>query len=575
MILAPIVLFVYNRLRHTQRTVDALIGNRLAGDSDLIICADAPRNASQVDKVREVRHFIRTITGFRSVTVIEREVNFGLARSIIEGVTEIVAKYGRIIVLEDDMVTSPYFLTYMNGALEKYADDDRVVSIHGYAYPIVKPLPEVFFLPGADCWGWGTWRRGWACFNPDGQYLLDELRRRKLIHAFNFNGSYNYLAMLEGQIRGINDSWAVRWYASAFLAGKLTLYPGRSLIQNIGNDESGTHCAETSEFEGVLSKVPINLSEIVVAPSKAGLEAFEAFFRRGQSGRRQRVRAVVIASGRKFLKSLAKNWMPPTLLRWMRQIRLGSGGVGIRFDGDFDNWEEAAAQCTGYDAVEILAKVLAATKMVKRGEAAFERDSVLFDEIEYSWPVLAGLLWAAARNGGRLNVLDFGGALGSSFFQNKVFLQSIAEVQWNVVEQLHFVEAGLEHIQDRQLQFYRTIEDCVAVNQPNVILLSSVLQYLESPIEVLEKLQHVGATCLIIDRTPFSNESTNKIVAQRVPSSIYHGSYPMRIFSLSKLMNILKPDWQLTASSLSPEGFTRSTSGIEFSFQSLLFEVRR
>lgn len=277
--LAPIALFVYNRPAHTRQTVEALRANALANESDLIVYSDAPKSEVQAENVREVRKYIREIEGFKSLTVIERATNFGLARSIIDGVTAILNKYGRIIVLEDDMETSPYFLTYMNEALEKYAGEDHVVSIHGYVYPVAQMLPEAFFLPGADCWGWATWSRGWACFNADGQFLLDELKRRKLIRSFDFNGAYPFSEMLEGQIKGTNDSWAVRWYASAFLAGKLTLYPGRSLVHNIGNDNSGTHCGDSAGMNAQLSKTPIGLGNVVIEPSQQGRQAFEEFFR--------------------------------------------------------------------------------------------------------------------------------------------------------------------------------------------------------------------------------------------------------------------------------------------------------
>lgn len=281
---APITLFVYNRPDHTRRTVEALRANILANESDLIVYSDAPKSGTQAENVREVRKYIRKIDGFKSLTVIERDTNLGLARSIIDGVTATVNKYGRIVVLEDDMVTSPYFLTYMNEALEKYAEDDRVVSIHGYVYPVGQPLPEVFFLPGADCWGWATWNRGWACFNADGQFLLDELKRRKLIRSFDFNGAYPFSKMLERQIKGTNNSWAVRWYASAFLAGKLTLYPGRSLVHNIGNDKSGTHCGELANLDAPLSNTPINLTNIDIEPSQKVRQAFEDFFRKRITG---------------------------------------------------------------------------------------------------------------------------------------------------------------------------------------------------------------------------------------------------------------------------------------------------
>ena len=276
---APVTLFVYNRPDHTRRTIEALKTNILANESNLIIFSDAPKADAQSENVLEVRKYIRKIEGFKSLTIIERETNFGLARSIIDGVTTIVNKFGRIIVLEDDMVTSPYFLTYMNEALEKYADDESVVSIHGYVYPVKQSLPEAFFLPGADCWGWATWSRGWTCFNSDGQFLLDELKRRKLIRAFDFNGAYPFSKMLEGQIKGKNDSWAVRWYASAFLEDKLTLYPGRSLVHNIGNDNSGTHCGESAGMDVNLSSTAISLNNLKSVPSQEGRKAFEDFFR--------------------------------------------------------------------------------------------------------------------------------------------------------------------------------------------------------------------------------------------------------------------------------------------------------
>ena len=156
------------------------------------------------------------------------------------------------------------------------------ISVHGYVYPVDIKLPEAFFLPGADCWGWATWRRGWEIFNPNGQYLLDELVRRHLIQEFDYNGAYPFSNMLKAQVKGANDSWAIRWHASAFLAGKLTLYPGRSLVHNSGNDGSGTHCETSDSMDIKLSETKINLNNIAVESSRIGREAFEIFFRQSQ-----------------------------------------------------------------------------------------------------------------------------------------------------------------------------------------------------------------------------------------------------------------------------------------------------
>lgn len=292
---APIVLFVYNRPEHTRRTVEALKKNELAAESDLIVFSDAPKVESDAANVDEVREYVRKVGGFKSVTVVERNQNLGLAQSIIDGVTVTLANYGRIVVLEDDMVTSRYFLRYMNEALERFANDERIISIHGYVYPIEQQLPEAFFLPGADCWGWATWSRGWEYFDADGQRLLDELTQRRLIRAFDYNGTYPYFKMLKGQIKGDNDSWAIRWYAAAFLADKLTLYPGRSLVHNIGNDNSGTHSGKSPEMDVELSQTPINLDNIKIEPSLKCRRAFEDFFQQTQLGLLRRMLGVAKA----------------------------------------------------------------------------------------------------------------------------------------------------------------------------------------------------------------------------------------------------------------------------------------
>jgi hypothetical protein len=293
---APIVLFAYNRPAHTQRTVEALQANRLAGESDLIIFADGLKHGGNADDVNAVRAFLRTVTGFRSVRLHERAANAGLAASIIEGVTSVCNEYGRAIVLEDDLVTSRWFLTYMNSALDLYADDPRVASIHGYCYPVTQTLPETFFLRGADCWGWATWSRAWRTFEPDGARLLEALSERKLLRAFDLDGNYAFSEMLRRQIAGKNDSWAVRWHASCFLADMLTLYPGRSLIQNIGNDSSGTHCEQSDEYMAEVSDAPVAMRRIDIEPSELARQAFARFLRSTRKGMLQRLFAKVVGT---------------------------------------------------------------------------------------------------------------------------------------------------------------------------------------------------------------------------------------------------------------------------------------
>ncbi|WP_347145894.1 glycosyltransferase [Parabacteroides goldsteinii] len=276
---SPIVLFAYNRINHIQQVIKALLRNEYASDSDLIIYSDASKNDNTVQEVQCVRQYLSTVSGFKSVKVIERLENFGLAKNIIDGVTSVINQYEKVIVLEDDLVVSPYFLKYMNEALDFYEKEEQVISIHGYIYPVKQKLPETFFIKGADCWGWATWKRGWDLFCSDGKYLLKEIEKRNLKKEFDFDNSYPYYRMLKHQIEGKNNSWAIRWYASAFLHNKLTLYPGRSLVNQIGMDGSGTHCSTNEMFDVPLTNSSIVLSNIDIQESKQGRDAFIYYFR--------------------------------------------------------------------------------------------------------------------------------------------------------------------------------------------------------------------------------------------------------------------------------------------------------
>lgn len=277
--LAPIVFFVYNRPRHTRTVVEALQKNELANQSDLFVYSDGPKTSDVQDAVNEVRSYIHSITGFKSVTLIERDSNFGCAQSIVNGVTEIIEKFGQVIVVEDDILTSPYFLKFMNEGLDFYQYNENIACIHGYVYPVNVRLPETFFIRGTDNWGWATWKRGWDLYEPDCEKLLKELYAKGLTHAFDFDGSYDYTQVLKNQIDGKLDAWDIRWYAAAFLQGKLTLYPGRSLVQNIGIDGSGTHCGSTNVFDTELAQQPVSIVTIPVKENSRSRKAFRRYFK--------------------------------------------------------------------------------------------------------------------------------------------------------------------------------------------------------------------------------------------------------------------------------------------------------
>ncbi len=251
-------------------------------------------------------------------------------------------------------------------------------------------------------------------------------------------------------------------------------------------------------------------------------------------------------------RELVRLLTPPILVQAYRAL-LGGGErdsqaqAGLHLAGDYPSWAEALDASTGYDSEIILEKTRAALLKVKRGQATYERDSVLFDEIQYTWPLLAGLMWAAAQYGGNLNVLDFGGSLGSTYFQNRRFLERLPAVRWNIVEQPRQVEAGKADFEDEHLKFYGDIEACLAETRPNVIVLSSVLQYLEQPYVLLRRLLASECDHLLVDRTPFWEGPADRLCVQHVPSSIYPASYPSWIFSLPRFRSLMNEDWEIVA----------------------------
>lgn len=278
---APIALFTYNRADHTQRVVESLLQNKEAKDSDLFVFSDGAKNEQTIYSVLENREFIYTIKGFKSVTIIEREKNWGLSKSLIAGITDLVNKFGRVIVVEDDLILSPYFLQFMNEALDKYEIDDRIASIGGFLHPIHGNIPETFFLRNFGCWGWATWKRGWELFNPNAKDLLCQLRWKK--RDFNMNDWGPFYGILYCHKVGLVDSWALRFSASCFLKGKLQLIPGRNMAIQNGMDGTGTHSGYNNKFANMkLSMSPIVLHDIPVEENKAMYKAYSVFFADGR-----------------------------------------------------------------------------------------------------------------------------------------------------------------------------------------------------------------------------------------------------------------------------------------------------
>lgn len=228
----------------------------------------------------------------------------------------------------------------------------------------------------------------------------------------------------------------------------------------------------------------------------------------------------------------------------------------VSFSGDYASWDDARRAATGYEAAEILCRVRDSLLKVKRGEAIHEQDSILYDTVRYSWPLLAGLLWVASRSGNRLNLVDYGGSLGSSYYQNRTFLEHLDEVRWGIVEQPHFVACGKEHFEDEQLKFFLSLDHCRAEQGPTTILLSSVLPYLEKPYDFLSEVISQRFLYILIDRTPFLPWGGDRVTVQHVPSAIYPASYPAWFFNKEKFRSFFSPHYEIIAEFDSFESFS-------------------
>ena len=250
--------------------------------------------------------------------------------------------------------------------------------------------------------------------------------------------------------------------------------------------------------------------------------------------------------------NVLKECLPPAVARFLSLVL-----VRKTFKGNFASWKAALDASTGYDSDRIVNKVKESARKVRDGNAAYERDSVLFDTVQYSWPVLAGILWVTSRSGNRLSLVDFGGALGSSYYQNRGFLDHLEFLRWSIVEQEKFVTIGKSEFENPQLHFYGDLGECYRQESPQILLLSSVLQYLEDPYRFLQKAISLGFEYIIVDRTLFFEEGPEEISVQVVPQDIYRASYPAWFLDRRKFLSFLLAAYDINAEFNSLAGSVR------------------
>jgi hypothetical protein len=291
---APIALFVYNRPKHTERTLKFLKQNDLAAESRLFVFSDGPKTEADEEKVREVRDLLKVIDGFKSVEVIERKQNMGLAESVIAGVNRLTKDYGQVIVFEDDLISSPHTLTYFNDGLTRYRNEEKVMHIGAYMYHLKEnKLPQAFFYRAATSWGWATWARAWQHFEPNIDLLMGQFDAKKRAH-FSIDHTMNFWKQMLDFKSGKNNSWAIRWYASIFLKGGLTLNPSQSLVNNIGHDGTGVHSGINDIYNVVINPKPVNQFPLEIKENAEAYHAVKQFLSTRKGNLWQRIKRYLV-----------------------------------------------------------------------------------------------------------------------------------------------------------------------------------------------------------------------------------------------------------------------------------------
>lgn len=285
--LAPIILFVYNRPEHTKKTLDALKANFLAEQSDLFIFSDGPKNEKDINKIKLVHEIIDNTAGFKKIIIKKNKENQGLANSIISGVTEIINQYGKVIVLEDDIVTARFFLKYMNDALDFYQNYKKVYSITGFNYPNkLLEIPknyqqDVYFSYRSGSWSWATWLDKWQQADWNLSNFNNFIKDKKQCKVFNRGGD-DLTDMLVSQKNNQIDSWSIRWSFTHYLNDAYCVYPVISFVDNIGNDGSGIHCP--ADTRGIFRNIELNsnnqikfISHVII--NKIIIDKFKKIFK--------------------------------------------------------------------------------------------------------------------------------------------------------------------------------------------------------------------------------------------------------------------------------------------------------
>jgi putative methyltransferase (TIGR04325 family) len=534
----PVVIFAYARPAHLRRVLACLQKESVP----LIYAfADGAKAAGDADTVAEVRRLLKEID-WCEVRLVEREENLGLGANVLAGVGEVAARHEAFVVWEDDLICVPGTYAWVCAALRHYANDTHVLSVTAWTHPEITPagvVDQPYFDRRAECWVWGGFARSWVGMERTAREKIAALEARG-VSAGAYGADLPRMARVERR----RNIWAVRWLYHHLERDGLCLRPPWSLVEHIGFDEDATNAAQAERWRNpALREAP---PIPAVWPEPVEQRECQALWQTANppESLAALVKGKASSAGRRGLrlaKALGRRVVPERVLG---RLRVWWGWKWFR--GDYATWAEARAASGGYADGAILDRVLSATLAVQRGQAAFERDGVLFYEPMPDEPLLTTLAHVPRGPDG-LRVLDFGGSLGSTYWRLRSHVPDEAKMSWDVVEQSAFVEVGKKHVASGRLRFFSDVYEAEEAGRHDVLLCSCVLQYLEDPLRALAEWRVLSIPYLLLYNVPLHTPGPDLLRVQHVPPVIYPASYPVWFFNREKFLARLEPDYDVVS----------------------------
>lgn len=511
--MTALLIFAYNRPEHLEQCLNSLQKCTRLDEVEIKFCIDGVKNKTkeELDKNKKVIQVAQLFAEKFNAQIEISQENQGLFKQIVAHTSNTFLTFEQVIVLEDDIVPEIGFLDYMLSSLEVYKRDDKVGCIHAWNYSF-NSVPRSFFLRGADCWGWATWRDKWKLFNSDAHYLHDEISKKNLQFEFDRRGTHAFTQMLKDRANLKNHSWAILWHASLFLNNQYCLHPSQPLVKNIGLDGSGQH-GEISYIDQKTIE-SLNIEKIPVREDDWFYEQY------GQINQPEKAK-----DSFKQIKKGVKRILKPFISSKNKgsETKLMDG-----WNGCFENWEDATKISDGYINEEFFEKSFQSVSKVLHEGRGFERDSYFFADEVFNYPFVSALLLTRQKSGKALHIIDFGGGLGSTYLQHRSILTEDIVAKWTVVETPPLVDRAKQLPFDNRIDFRTDLLFHPEHSENTCVVFSSVLQYVPDFEEILSQCIRTFSY-ILIDRTCFKTNGS-QITVQKVPDSIYKATYPCRIF---------------------------------------------